>query len=38
MELPDWVVMEVGRLHLHALALERELANRQDQENEESGT
>lgn len=32
MELPDWIVHEVGRLHLHALALERELAERPNQE------
>lgn len=23
--VPEWVVTEVGRLHLHALALEREI-------------
>lgn len=26
--VPTWVLQEVGRLHLHALALERELAER----------
>lgn len=26
--VPDWVLTEVGRLHLHALALERALAER----------
>lgn len=24
--VPNWVLTEVGRLHLHSLALERELA------------
>lgn len=28
--VPAWVLAEVGRLHLHALALERALAERQD--------
>jgi len=30
--IPDWVLTEVGRLHLHALALERELAARAQQQ------
>ena len=27
--VPEWVLTEVGRLHLHNLALERELAAQQ---------
>jgi hypothetical protein len=30
--VPRWVLQEVGRLHLHALALERELAERDEAE------
>lgn len=33
--VPDWVVTEVGRLHLHALALERELAALQRKDEDE---
>ena len=32
--VPTWVLAEVGRLHLHALALERELAAEREPEGE----
>jgi hypothetical protein len=35
MELPDWVVAEVGRLHLTNLALERALADAQESDDVE---
>ena len=38
MEVPEWVVLEVGRLYLNNLALSRDLAARQpDAEQREEG-
>lgn len=33
--VPNWVLTEVGRLHLHALALEREIARLRAEQAEE---